>query len=908
MSPSTPNTSPPWHASDVQEVYKHFETSTEGLTDETAQERLKTHGPNALPGGKKTGPLKRFLKQFQNVLIYILLAAAGVTALLQEWLDMAVILGVVGVNAVIGFIQEGKAERALDAIRGMLSPGATVLRNGQKREIDAADVVPGDIVHLRSGNKVPADLRITKSRNGQVDEAILTGESNPVNKQDDPVAENEALGDRQSMAYSGTIVTHGQIEGVAVATGEDTEIGKISAMVSRVESLQTPLLRRIETFGRYLALTILLLSGLMFAIGTLGLDQPAAELFLPVISLAVAAIPEGLPAIMTITLALGVQRMARRNAIIRRLPAVETLGSVTVICADKTGTLTRNEMTVTEIVTADARYSVSGSGYEPEGSFRREDKEISPREDHGLMELARGGLLATEAGLQREDDRWMIQGSPTEGSIVVLARKAGLERDAEQNERPRLEMLPFESERKYSAALHKERDGENCLYVNGAPERILELCDSARSGNDRIPLDRDHWLQYEKELAESGLRVLAIARKDVDSESLDPDMIEDLTLLGLVGMLDPPREEAIRAVEQCQHAGITVKMITGDHVLTAGSIAAAMGIGEGKKAISGKDLEYAEGEELKRLVEKHDVFARSSPEHKLKIMEALQGEHQVVAMTGDGVNDAPALKRADIGVAMGIKGSEAAKEASEMVLADDNFATIERAVEEGRTIYDNLIKTILFLLPTNGAQSLVVIGSLLFFFDSMVTTPVQILWINMVTAVTLAMSLAFEPPETEIMDRPPRPPREPILSKLLLWRIGLVSLLIGGAAIAMFQWFLETVPIETARTIAINTIVACQVFYLFSCRFFDSPACTPRGFLGNRKILLAIGILVLLQIPFTYWTPAQTLFGTASLSAGHWGWILLVGIAVFVLVELEKTIIAWWKRKQNEKTIGGRIL
>ncbi len=888
-----------WHSESIDDVEAAFDTSKTGLSRQDAEERLSTYGPNKLPSQHQTGALKRLLKQFQNVLIYILLVAAGATALLQEWLDMAVILGVVVVNAVIGFIQEGKAERALDAIRNMLSPSATVLRNGKKQEIDATDVVPGDIVHLRSGNKVPADLRVTKSHNAQVDEAILTGESNPANKQTDPVAEDEALGDRQSMVYSGTIVTRGQIEGIAVTTGKDTEIGKISAMVSRVESLQTPLLRRIETFGRYLALTILLLSGLMFAIGTLVLDQPAAKLFLSVISLAVAAIPEGLPAIMTITLALGVQRMARRHAIIRRLPAVETLGSVTVICADKTGTLTRNEMTVTEIVTADARYSVSGDGYEPEGTFRKADQEISPEDDDGLMELARGGLLATEAGLTQEDDRWMIQGSPTEGSMVVLARKAGLEREAEQKQRPRLEMLPFESERKYAAALHKQGEKKHVIYVNGAPERIVELCSSARSGNESTSLDKDHWLQHEKKLAEKGLRVLAIARKDADSESLHPDMIEDLTLLGLVGMLDPPREEAIHAVKQCHRAGIRVKMITGDHVLTARSIAAAMGIGDGENAIPGKDLEDVEGEALQRLVEEDDVFARSSPEHKLKIVDALQGEHQVVAMTGDGVNDAPALKRADIGVAMGIKGSEAAKEASEMVLTDDNFATIERAVEEGRTIYDNLIKTILFLLPTNGAQSLVVIGSLLFLFDSMVTTPVQILWINMVTAVTLAMSLAFEPAETDIMDRPPRAPREPILSKFLLWRIGLVSALIGGSAIYMFQRHIDAVTIETARTLAINTIVVCQIFYLFSSRFFDSPSCTLQGIFGNRKVLLAIGILALLQIPFTYWSPAQKLFGTASLNAAHWGWILLAGITVFALVELEKYIIGRWKQQRR---------
>ena len=899
MPPSNDSPEPgAWHAEPVDAVLSKLDTGPNGLPDSEVHSRQESHGPNLLTTGEKTGPLKRLLKQFRNVLIYILLIAAALTGFLQEWIDMAVILGVVAINAVVGFIQEGKAENAMEAIRELLTPMATVIRDGNKREIEARELVPGDIVKLESGDKVPADLRVMEARGAQVDEAILTGESEPVEKESDPVDKDEPLGDRTSMAYSGTLVARGRIQGVVVATGMKTEIGHISEMVSGVETLETPLLRRIDTFGRYLALTILVLSGIIFALGYGIMGRPPVKMFLSVVSLAVAAIPEGLPAIMTVTLALGVQRMAKRNAIVRRLPSVETLGSVTVICADKTGTLTRNEMTATEVVLAERSYSVSGSGYEPEGTFESEGEEVSPDDEPGLLELVRAGILATRATLREDDGRWVIDGSPTEGSLIVLARKAGLDREALEKDRPLIDTLPFESERRFSASLYRDAEN-NRVFVNGAPERILDLCVAANTDSDEAKLDRDYWVEQQKSLAEKGLRVIAVARKTIDTDSLEDSKIEDLTLLGLVGIMDPPRDEAIEAVNKCHRAGITVKMITGDHLLTARSIAEKLGIGDGTHAVAGRDIEDAEGDALADLVEKNDVFARSSPEHKLQIMEALQGRNQVVAMTGDGVNDAPSLKRADVGVAMGVKGSEAAKEASEIVLADDNFATIERAVEEGRTIYDNLIKTILFLLPTNGAQSLVVIGSVLFLFEAMATTPVQILWINMVTAVTLALSLAFEPPETAIMKRPPRPPDAPILSRFLLWRIGIVSILISAAAIGLFLRNLEAVGLETARTIAVNTIVSCQIFYLFSSRFFNRASCTFSGLFGNRKVLMAIGILVLLQGLFTYWPPAQTLFGTRALDAVQWAWILAAGVGFFLVVELEKGISRWHANRNN---------
>ena len=885
----------PWHAIRADEVLAEFQAELDGLNHEEAKRRRHEYGPNELPSEEKAGALKRFLKQFQNILIYILLVAAALAAVLSEWIDMAVILAVVIINAAIGFIQEGKAEKAIESIRGMLSPQAKVLRDGKKRQIDAVELVPGDIVLLGSGDRLPADIRVLQAESAQIDESVLTGESKPVSKQTDPVDENETLGDRKSMAYSGTIVSSGRLRGVVVATGAKTEIGRISEMVSQVEELQTPLLRKIDAFGRTLSVVIVAICLMIFAVGYGWRGLPPVDTFMAVISLAVAAIPEGLPAILTITLALGVQRMAKRNAIVRKLPAVETLGSVTVICADKTGTLTRNEMTVTKVAMADKIYSISGTGYAPEGNIRLGDNEVDPQEHSALIELARTGMLASEAELRRKDDRWLVEGGATEGALIVLAAKAGLDQETEQQHRQRLDLIPFESERRFMASLHKDPDKGQIIYAKGAPERIIDMCDKQITDDGPTDIDRDKWFELEEQLAKEGHRVLAIAQKQTDADSIEPEQVQGLTMLGVVGIIDPPRDEAIYAVEQCHHAGVNVKMITGDHILTAKSIGARMGIGDGEHAVSGKDLEKAEGDELVKLAQENDIFARSSPEHKLKIVEALQSHNHILAMTGDGVNDAPALKRADVGVAMGIKGSEAAKEAAEIVLADDNFATIERAVEEGRTIYDNLVKTILFLLPTNGAQSLVVVASVLFLFDAMATTPVQILWINMVTAVTLALSLAFEPSEKSIMERPPRPPDKPIIDVFLLWRLVLVSVLIATAAITLFLRYVDHVEIETARTIAVNAIVTGQVFYLFSSRYLNRSSISLAGLIGNTKVLIAIGVLILLQAAFTYWPPAQQVFGTATVTPSQWLWILIAGVIIFAIVELEKIIIRHWE-------------
>ncbi|MCK8516711.1 cation-transporting P-type ATPase [Methylonatrum kenyense] len=889
--PTKPDTTETdFHAAEANAVLAELAASDGGLSRDEAEERLRRHGENRLKPPRARGPLARFLAQFHNVLIYVLIGAAAVTALLGHWLDTAVILGVVVINAVIGMVQEGKAERALDAIRDMLSPKALVLRDGHRREIPAEQLVPGDIVQLQSGDRVPADMRLLRVRELRVDEAVLTGESVPVEKHPDPVAADAVLGDRLCMAFSSTLVRSGQATGVVTATGEQTEIGHISGMLAEVETLATPLLRQIGTFGRLLAVAILVLATLTFLFGWFLRDYAVGELFLAAVGLAVAAIPEGLPALMTITLAIGVQRMAGRRAIIRRLPAVETLGAVTVICSDKTGTLTRNEMTARRVVTADTDCRVSGVGYAPDG-------ELEGELTTAFRQLLTAGVLCNDATLEHRDGEWILHGDPTEGALLTLGMKAELDHAGLHRDRPRLDAIPFESEHRFMASLNQDNEGQAWVSVKGAPERLLDMCSHEQHGEERRSLQRDAWLQRMEEMAAEGQRVLALAVREVDvkQSGLQFDDVEQgLTLLGLVGIIDPPRDEAINAVALCQQAGIRVKMITGDHALTARAIGAELGIGDGERVSTGQDIEGLGEEELRRLVAETDVFARASPEHKLRLVKALQARGEVVAMTGDGVNDAPALKRADVGVAMGMKGTEVSKEASEMVLADDNFASIARAVEEGRTVYDNLRKALLFLLPTNGGQAGVIIVAVL---AGMVLpiTPVQILWVNMVTAVTLGLALAFEPTESGVMQRPPRPPAEPILSRFLLWRVAFVSGLLVLFTFIMFHLLHPGGDeVELARTAAVNTLVVCQAFYLLSARYLADPAWQRGAIASNPWVPGAIAGILALQLLFTYAPPLQILFGTMPLPASTWGVMLLAGFSVLLLVEVEK---AWFRRR-----------
>ncbi|CAL95766.1 cation-transporting P-type ATPase [Azoarcus olearius] len=869
----------------------------EGLSADEAARRLKALGPNELPPPRRRPALLRFLLQFHNVLIYALLVAGAVTLVLGHLVDAGVIFGVVLINAVIGFLQEGKAERALDAIRGMLSPRAQVLRDGTRRELPASELVPGDIVFLAAGDRVPADVRLIEVRSLRVEEAALTGESLPVDKVIEPVARDAPLGDRRCMAYSGTLVTYGQGVGVVIATGAATEIGRISTLLGEVEGMTTPLLRHIAAFSRMLTWAILAIAAAAFAFGIVLRGYQPGEMFLAAVGLAVAAIPEGLPAIMTITLAIGVQRMARRRAIVRRLPAVEALGSVTVICTDKTGTLTRNEMTVQRVITGDGVVAVSGVGYGPAGGFERDGRELELAEAPLLELIGRTALLCNDAALRNEGGEWKVVGDPTDGALLTLAAKAGVDLDFEREARPRTDVIPFESEHCFMATLHHDHHGAGVVLLKGAPERVLSLCSqqSAADPQAQQPLAPEHWHAQIEAAAADGMRLLAVAMRRGE-DGLTALTFADIerggfTLLGVLALSDPPRAEAVEAVANCRSAGIRVKMITGDHAVTARAIGAALALAPEVRVMTGAEIEALDDDALAARVVDTEIFARASPEHKLRLVRALQARGEVVAMTGDGVNDAPALKRADVGVAMGRNGTEAAKEAAEMVLADDNFASVAAAVEEGRTVYDNIRKAIAYILPTNIGQAGMVFFAVVFGL-TMPITPAQILWVNMITAVTLALALAFEAPEPDIMRRPPRDPAEPLLTAFLGWRIVFVGLLLVGGGMGLFLWeSARGAGLEAARTAAVNALLIGEVFYLFNVRSFSASILNRAGFFGNRYVLLAIALLLACQLPFTYLPAMQALFSTAAIGLDAWLRILAFGLLVLFAVEVEKALL-----------------
>ena len=891
-----PNKTPTWHSYPPQQVLEEFKTGHAGLSQTEAKLRLEQYGANRLKPPKPQSIVIRFLLQFHNVLIYILLAACSMTAFLGHWVDSGVIFGVVVINAIIGFVQEGKAEEALNAIRHMLSLNAVVQRDGQRIQIPADQLVPGDIVVLQSGDKVPADLRLVDCKNLRIEEAALTGESEAVEKSIHAVEAVTAIGDRFCMAYSGTLVVYGQGSGVVVATAQHTEIGRISQMIAQVDKLTSPLLRQMTIFGRWLTLVILLLATGIFVYGLLLHDYPINEMFMAAISMAIAAIPEGLPAIMTITLALGVQNMARRNAIVRHLPAVEALGAVTVICTDKTGTLTRNEMTVQSVMTADDQFQVSGVGYAPTGGFSRNGKEIPVTDYPDMLDMFRAGMLCNEASLRQQDGTWGIHGDPTEAALITLAMKATVDPAMERKTLPRTDVIPFESEHRFMATLHQDHAGNSLIYVKGAPEEVLAMCSHQRSQGEDQLIQLDFWHAKIHEASATGQRILAMASRVIKTKQQIlqiSDVEVGFTLLGLVGIIDPPREEAIVAVDKCHTAGIRVKMITGDHRITACAIGTRLGIGNGQNAVTGIELDKMDDAQLRRVVEEIDIFARASPEHKLRLVTALQDNGEIVAMTGDGVNDAPALKRADIGVAMGQNGTEVAKEAAEMVLMDDNFASITHAVEEGRTVYDNIRKTVVYILPTSGGEAGVLILAIILGM-ALPITPVQILWINMVTTVTLAISLAFERPESGVMSRPPHDPNASILSGFLVWRIVFVALLMIGGVFTLYFWeTMQGASIELARTVVVNVLVMCGIVYLFNCRYLMASVCSRRGLLENRYVLMAVGLLLLLQLLFTYLPVMQQLFGTTALDASAWGRIIAVSLLLFLIIEFEKYILRW---------------
>lgn len=854
------------HAAPAADCLVALEASAEGLSGDEAAGRLAVHGPNLLPVVRVRGPMLRFLAQFHNVLIYVLIGAAVVTGALQHWVDTGVILAVVMANAVIGFLQEGKAEAAMAAIRGMLAPRSAVLRDGRRMRVDGADLVPGDIVLLEAGDKVPADLRLLEARGLAAQEAILTGESAPVEKAVRAVAANVALGDRRSMLWSGTLVTQGTARGLVVATGMATELGRIGGLLAGVDELTTPLVAQMDHFARWLSFLILLAAALLLVYGTFVGHHDFAEMFMVVVGVAVAAIPEGLPAVMTITLAIGVQAMARRHAIVRRLPAIEAIGSVSVICTDKTGTLTRNEMMVTVAETVEGTFSVAGAGYAPEGA-------ITP--PGNLSRLARAAALCNDAGLHRKDGVWTVEGDPMEGALLAFARKVG------DHSAQRLDALPFDSRHRFMAVL-TAGPGDRVIHVKGAPERVLRMCGD---------IDPHHWHDRAEALARRGLRVLALAEKPATGDRVDPAALDHgLTFLGLVGLIDPPRPEAIAAIAECRAAGIRVKMITGDHAGTAAAIAREIGLANPHRVLTGADLDKLDDAQLALEVADVDIFARTSPEHKLRLVTALQAHGVSVAMTGDGVNDAPALKRADVGIAMGLKGSEAAKEAADLVLADDNFATLAAAVREGRTVYDNIKKVISFELPTNAGEAATVVVALLAGL-ALPLTPVMILWVNLITGITLGVALAFEPTEVGTMARPPRRRDAPILSGALVWHVVLVAALFLAAVFAVFSYAIDKgYPLALAQTMAMNTLVVLEIFHLFFIRNIHNTSLTWAAVKGTRVVWIVVISITAAQFAVTYLPPLQAVLGTKPVSLTDGLLIVAVGAAFFALIEIEKRI------------------
>ncbi|MEJ2360317.1 MAG: cation-transporting P-type ATPase [Gammaproteobacteria bacterium] len=884
----------PWHALPVEATLTRLGSRDTGLTSAEARERLQQYGPNRLPSVKPRSAWQRFFHQFHNVLIYVLIGSAVVTSLLLHWLDTGVIVGVVLINALIGFIQEGKAQKALEAIQQLLSQHATVRRDGHISTISADEVVPGDIVMLQSGDKVPADLRLFRVKDLRLDEAMLTGESVPVGKTREPVAADAVIGDRRCIAYSGTLVSYGQAYGVVVATGDQSEIGRITRLLGKVERLTTPLLQQMAHFGNLLTFAIGGLTLFTLLFGVLVHHYPVTEMFLAGVGLAVAAIPEGLPAIMTITLAIGVQRMARRNAIIRRLPAVETLGAVSVICTDKTGTLTHNEMMVQQIVTTERRLTITGSGYDFHGEFLEDGAAIDALQEPVLAQLLRAGMLCNDAHLSFDAEQWKLHGDPTEGALISVASKAGLDKMTLAESLPRSDVIPFESQHRYMASLHHDHQGHGYIFVKGAPENLLAMAHTQQRGDHIEPIDKAFWEARMQDMAKAGLRLLAIASQPVSADQRTlafSDLDQSVTLLGLVGMMDPPRDDAIEAIKRCLSAGISVKMITGDHAITASTIGEMMGFTDADGVLSGAQIDHLDDATLRQTVTDIHIFARTSPEHKLRLVRALQANGNIVAMTGDGVNDAPALKRADIGIAMGRKGTEVAKESAEMVLTDDNFASIAAAVEEGRTVYDNLKKAIIYTLPTSGGEALTIIAAVLL-GAALPISPVQILWVNMVTAVSLALSLAFEPGEHDIMRRRPRPHNEPLLSGFLVWRVVMVSLVLLAGTFGLF-WQTQAAGYSLAhsQTVAVNTLVMFEIFYLFNTRYLLLPVFNRTGLFGNRYVLYAIAILIMLQLLYTYLPLMQSLFGSRGLLAMDWLKVLAVAMSIFLLVEFEKFVI-----------------
>jgi len=895
-----------WHASSEQDVISELQTSLSGLSGSEAAERLQRYGANSLLRKASDSPWLIFWRQINNPIGWLLIASGALAIGLQKITDALVVFGAVGVNAVIGFMQEYRAGKAIEALADMMPEFATALRKGQSIAVPAENLVPGDLVTLQSGDKVPADLRLIRVKNLLVEEAALTGESLPVAKRSDAVAQDAPLGDRIGMAFSGTLVLQGTATGVVVATGGSTELGRINALLNQTGQLETPLTRQLAKVSNGITAAVVAVVAVLISFGIWVKDAPLGESLMVAVSLAVAAIPEGLPAVITICLAVGVRRMAERHAVVRHLPAVETLGSTTVICTDKTGTLTRNEMTVQVAWLAGLEYRFSGIGYAPDGEIERDGGTRLTELPTALHDLLTIAILCNDAVVRLEQNIWTITGDPTEAAMVVAAEKAGLPSQDLRSHHARLDVIPFESDSKFMATLHKI-DGENDILLKGAPETVLERCTLSEAELGRI---NDAMATY----ARQGMRVIAFAhKKNVSANQIQPESVRGgLQFAGLLCMIDPPRTEAMDAILVCHSAGITVKMITGDHPVTAEAIGHQLGLlPQGQSAMSGRDLDGLSEKQLQDAALSTNVFARVSPEHKIQLVEALQAQRHVVAMTGDGVNDAPALKRADIGIAMGITGTAVSKEAAKVVLMDDNFASITAAVEEGRRVYDNLIKSLAFMLPTNLGLACTLSVSMFFFptiqVDGvnellMAMSPSQTLWINLVASVTLSIPLAFEVLEPNAMRRRPRSPDEPIFSGFIVTRLLIVGILMAAGACGLFLWEYYRIvgpePVTNARhalalseaqTLCVTSITFTQIFYLLNCRSLHSSL-FAQGFFSNPPVFIGIGFLLMLQVCFIYLPPLQTLFNSAPLDGRAWMFAMGVGAIVLPIISLDKWI------------------
>lgn len=902
-----------WHAAESSEVLNLIESSENGLSVAEAKKRLSEFGKNLIQRDKGDGVLKLLWGQINNPLIWVLIGSGTLAVLLGKITDGLVVLSVVVINTIIGFIQEYKAGKAIEALADMVPENATVLRDGQYTTIPVAEIVPGDLVQLAAGDRVPADMRLINQKNLSVEEAALTGESLPSQKSIDPVSKDAVIGDRKCMVYSGTLVTSGSATAVVVTTGMLTELGKISDMLSQTTDLKTPLTQKLEVIGKYLTIGIVAITLVILVMGTiratgqgvlLGLALKDSLIF--AIALAVGAIPEGLPAVVTIALSIGVQRMAKRKAIIRKLPAVETLGSTTVICTDKTGTLTRNEMTVRELWTSSHHLQLTGEGYSVSGVFMANNEEVNEL-PADIELLLKDAVLCSDSNIQEEGGYYSITGDPTEAALVVAAAKAGIDPGKLRQDYARKDVIPFDSQLQYMATLNGET--ERRIIIKGAPEVIMKRCAVHIGGS---PLEIQQVLAQIELMGSKGMRVLAVAQKDFNKTELsDIDVQDGFQFIGLLGMIDPPRAEAVEAIKLCHDAGIVVKMITGDHRATARSIGMEIGLSESGDVVTGVELSKMDDETLKETAANTNVFARVAPEHKLRLVKALQNSNQIVAMTGDGVNDAPALKQSNIGVAMGITGTSVSKESADIVLADDNFSSISAAVEEGRRVYDNLLKSLAFLLPTNLGLALILVYGIMFFPFNPLTKelllpmlPTQLLWINLVAAIALALPLAYEVKELEVMKRPPRRPDEPLFNAFVTFRVFFVSILMTAGTLLLFsreysnalnEGIEASIALSRSQTIAVTFVIVFQVFYMIICRSLKDSV-FKMGFFSNKKVFVGIAIIVVLHSLFIYTPFMQKVFGTTALDLRDLMVAIGVGFLIFPIIGLEKLIV----RKLNK--------